>query len=42
MDITTRLHIERIEEWRNWLESNHLTETEIWLVFFELPHLRVT
>lgn len=33
MDITTRLHVERIEEWRNWLESNHLTENEIWLVF---------
>lgn len=42
MDITTQLHVERIEEWRNWLESNHLTENEIWLVFLELPHLRVT
>lgn len=33
MDITTQLHVERIEEWCNWLESNHLTENEIWLVF---------
>jgi len=35
MDITTQLHVERIEEWRNWLESNHLTENEIWLVFYK-------
>lgn len=33
MDSTSRLEVETIMEWRNWLENHHLTETEVWLVF---------
>jgi uncharacterized protein YdeI (YjbR/CyaY-like superfamily) len=28
----TRVHVETIEQWRDWLAEHHLTETSVWLV----------
>ncbi|MGB8861616.1 MAG: YdeI/OmpD-associated family protein [Ilumatobacteraceae bacterium] len=27
-----RIHVETVEQWRNWLAQHHLTETGVWLV----------
>lgn len=28
----SRVHVETIEQWRDWLAGHHLTETSVWLV----------
>ena len=33
MEVGKTLDVSRREEWRTWLEANHRTEPEIWLVF---------
>ncbi len=32
MDGAARLHFERVEEWRGWLEANHRQREGVWLV----------
>jgi uncharacterized protein YdeI (YjbR/CyaY-like superfamily) len=34
MKISESLHAKSRAEWRTWLERNHNTQSEIWLVFF--------
>jgi uncharacterized protein YdeI (YjbR/CyaY-like superfamily) len=31
------LHFTKRKEWRNWLENNHGTASEAWLVFYKKP-----
>lgn len=35
MEITKKVFMKNREEWRSWLEKNHSTEKEIWLVFYK-------
>ena len=34
MDETRRLYVTSRENWRGWLQENHWSETEIWLVYY--------
>ncbi len=34
MEITKTLNVTKRDEWRHWLERNHITEPEIWLVYY--------
>jgi uncharacterized protein YdeI (YjbR/CyaY-like superfamily) len=34
MEITKTLYVTGREEWRAWLEENHATEPEVWLVYY--------
>jgi len=34
MEIKKTLYVSEAKEWHKWLEKNHLTEKEIWLVYF--------
>ncbi|MFH1895754.1 MAG: YdeI/OmpD-associated family protein [archaeon] len=34
MEISKTLYVTSAKEWREWLELNHTTEKEIWLVYF--------
>ena len=34
MDITETIHITTREEWKLWLEENHSTKKEIWMVYY--------
>ncbi|MDX1932158.1 MAG: YdeI/OmpD-associated family protein [Capsulimonadales bacterium] len=33
MEITETLYVRNREEWRTWLEANHTSKTEIWLLY---------
>jgi uncharacterized protein YdeI (YjbR/CyaY-like superfamily) len=35
MKITKTFHAADREEWRDWLQANHLTQTEVWLIFYK-------
>jgi uncharacterized protein YdeI (YjbR/CyaY-like superfamily) len=35
MDISKTLYVTNRDEWRAWLEENHATEPEIWLVYYK-------
>ena len=35
MEITTTLYVTDRDEWRKWLETNHTTATEIWLIYYK-------
>lgn len=35
MEITTTFYASHRDDWRKWLEKNHLQEKEIWLVFYK-------
>lgn len=35
MEITKKVYMKDRDEWRSWLEKNHSTEKEIWLVFYK-------
>lgn len=35
MEITESLYVTERKHWRNWLEINHKTKTEIWLIYFK-------
>ena len=34
MEITKRVYAANRSEWRAWLEQHHVTETEVWLVYY--------
>lgn len=34
MEIGTTLHLTHRKDWRNWLQQNHQSKKEIWLVFY--------
>lgn len=35
MEIGKTLYVKDRQEWRSWLEKNHRTEKEIWLIYFK-------
>ncbi|MBU6998204.1 MAG: YdeI/OmpD-associated family protein [Theionarchaea archaeon] len=35
MDVAESLYVTTRSEWRSWLEANHTTQNEIWLVFYK-------
>ena len=35
MEITETIHVISREEWRNWLQKNHKTCKEIWLIYYK-------
>ncbi len=35
MKVTRMLYVKNRDEWRAWLEKNHATETEVWLVYYK-------
>ena len=35
MDVGDRLHLKDLTAWRNWLNSNHDTESEVWVTFYK-------
>ncbi len=35
MEITETLYVKNRDEWRSWLEENHDTTKEIWLIYFK-------
>jgi len=35
MEITETLYVKNREEWKKWLETNHLKKKEIWLVYYK-------
>lgn len=40
MEINKTLYVSRREEWRAWLEQNHSTENEVWLIWYK-THTRL-
>ncbi len=42
MNITETLHVADREEWRIWLENNHATKREIWLISRRSPSEKLT
>jgi uncharacterized protein YdeI (YjbR/CyaY-like superfamily) len=35
MEMTESLYVTTRDEWRSWLEQNHGTQSEIWLIFYK-------
>lgn len=35
MEISKTLYVKKREQWRKWLEKNHLKKPDIWLVFYK-------
>jgi len=35
MKITKTLYVTTRDEWRSWLEKNHKSEKEIWLIYYK-------
>ena len=35
MQINNSLHFENRQQWREWLQQNHNTQTELWLIFYK-------
>ncbi len=35
MDITEKLYVTNRNEWRVWLEKNHVSANEIWLIYYK-------
>src|SRR5918992_6386370 len=35
MKISKKLYVTNRDEWRAWLEKNHATEREVWLIYYK-------
>lgn len=40
MEIGEKLQVNSREEWRAWLETNHRSKKEVWLVIYKSKHVK--